>query len=303
MRITNHRVIEQVVNTIQNRYERLAAVQQQLSTGRRVEKPSDDPGAVSEIMALDSQIRRGKQWMRNLDNGIASMQFTENSLDQVQELLVRVRASGIEGANDTMNSDDRRAIAEEIDQQLRELSLIANRRHGNRYVFGGCELNRTPYNVVENEDGWVTEIVNEFNQPANAVEQIIGENTRMEISLPGDDVFDLGEGESMFGILIDLREALTNDDADAVGDVLPRIDVALEQISSLTASIGSRIGTAQTISEQLTELEDQYTERVSILVDADIVATITHLREEESAYEMALSTAAKVIQPSLVYFL
>ena len=303
MRITNHRVIEQVVNNIQNRYERLAAVQQQLSTGRRVEKPSDDPGAVSEIMALDSQIRRGKQWMRNLDNGIASMQFTENSLNQVQELLVRVRASGIEGANDTVNSDDRRAIAEEIDQQLRELSLIANRRHGNRYVFGGCELNRTPYNVVENEDGWVTEIVNEFNQPANAVEQIIGENTRMEISLPGDDVFDLGEGESMFGILIDLREALTNDDADAVGDVLPRIDVALEQISSLTASIGSRIGTAQTISEQLTELEDQYTERVSILADADIVATITHLREEESAYEMALSTAAKVIQPSLVYFL
>lgn len=302
MRITNHRIVEQVTQNTQRRLSELVKVQEQMSSGVRVSKSSDDPGATGEILELNSLIRKSNQWQRNIDGGISSLQATESSLDAVHEMLVDIRSTCVQASNEGLSSDDRQAIAMEIDQKLRELVSIANGRFGNRYIFGASELNTPPYSTVEDEDGMVAAVVSGFESPQNPVEYIIGERDRLQVSVGGSEVFDLGDGETIYGIMIDLRDALMDDDVEGVSNTLPRIDDALDCVSSLTTAVGTRVGSAQSLLDQLKDMQTEYDNRRSDLQDVDIVEASTRYNEEKTAYELALKTAADVIQLSLVNF-
>ncbi len=303
MRITNHRIIEQVTYNTQKRLEELVKVQDQMSSGVRVSKSSDDPGASGEILELNSLIRKSNQWQRNIEGGLSSLQSTENSLNSIHEMLIDIRATCVQGSNEGLSTDDRRALAQQLEQKLREMISVANGRFGNRYIFSASELNTPPYSMVENEDGMIEAVISGFESPQNPVEYIIGEGARLEVSVGGSEVFDLGGDETIFGIIIDLRDALLNDDLEGVSDFLPHLDDALECVSSLNAAVGTRVGSAQSLLDHLKDMEIEYDNRRSDLQDVDIVDASVKYNEEKTAYELALKTAADVIQLSLVNFI
>ncbi len=302
MRVTHHGLVERVIAGIQNRAEQIGQAQQRVMTGLKVEKASDDPAVAGQILALHGSISRSEQYTRNIKNGLGSLRMTEDALSRIGDILVRVRADAVEGSNQALSSQGRRALAEELDQKLRELLAVANQRYGNRYLFGGSETRQAPYQSAEGEDGWLSEITPTSEEPSTQIELIFGEGERVEVSIGSSDVFDLSEGENLFSILFDLRQALDDDDPEGVGGVLQRLDEAIDRINATTAMVGARINRAETLLERLANLGQSYTEQVSDLADVDIVEAVTRLNEEKVSYELALRTGAKVIQPSLVNF-
>jgi len=302
LRVTHHGLVERVIAGIQNRAEQIGQAQQRMMTGLKVEKPSDDPAVAEQILALQCRISRSEQYIRNIKNGLGSLRMTDDALSRINDILVRVRADAVEGSNQALSSQGRRALAEELDQKLRELLTIANQRYGNRYLFGGSETRQAPYQSAEGEDGWLSEITPRSGEPTTQLELIFDQGERVKVSLGGANIFNLGDGEDVFSILFDMRQALADDDPEGVGGVLQRLDEAIDRINTTNAMVGARINRAETLLERLTKLGHSLTGQVSDLADVDIVEAVTHLNEEKVSYELALRTGAKVIQPSLVNF-
>jgi len=302
MRVTHHGLVERVINNTENRIELIAKSQEQVSTGLRVLRPSDDPAVAGEIMKLRSLINRQDQYRQNIRSGLANLNMTENALEQLRDLVIRTRALALKGANATLKPEDRQAIADYVDQNLRELLTIANRKSGGRYLFGGTETRYSPFHGVENTEGKLEDIIPRSLESQNPIELLYGEGERAEISISALDTFDLGDGDTIFRILTDLRQALNEDDTLLTGDVLPRLDEALDQLNALSALVGARINSSNMLLDQIDQQEITLTGRISDLGDVDIIKAMVRLNEEMVSYELGLRMSAKVIQPSLVNF-
>lgn len=303
MRVTQHGMIQDVMNNLNRRVTSVYDVQKQMSTGIQVTRPSDDPTGASEILGLKNTMSRQKQYERNTNNALGFLNMTESTLNGIQDLLIATRADLVQGANGTLNEQNRQGLAEQMDQSIRQLVQFSNQRYHNRFLFGGGLGNQAPYEVVEGEGDWVSEVATSFSDPLKPMEQIIDENRRMDVTVVGEDFTELGDGENLFSLLFEMRHALANDDPETLAGGLDRIDVAIDQISSLTSLVGIRTQTLYTKQDEYGSKEIILTERLSALQDVDMVEAITRFQEETNAYEVALKTAGSVIQPSLVNFI
>lgn len=282
---------------------RLAESQTQVTTGRRVNSPSDDPAAGGEIIRLMTRLSRLEQYQRNVKSGLSQLSMTETTLEQVRELAIRIKSLAVQGANDATTAQGRRAIAEQIDQELRQLVSLANTRYGGRCLFGGSEIRQAPYEAVEGGEGWLEAVNPTSPNRQSSFELIFDEGERVKVTLTADDVFTLDENDSLFGLLFNLRQALTDNNGQAVGDLLPRLDEALEKLNGASALVGARINSAQNKMDLFDRNEITLTDRLSDIGDVDLADAMTRLNENMVAYELALRASANVIQMSLVNFI
>lgn len=302
MRVTHHGLVEQVIANVENRIERIARSQEQVATGRRINRPSDDPAAAGELLKLESRYMRLDQFSRNIKNGLSHLKMTETGLGRIKDIIIRARSLAVKGANGALDKLDRQAIAGQIDQILQELLSTANQKFGNRYLFGGTETRNPPYQAVENSDERLHSIIPNFYEPLTVIELLADEGERMKISFTASDVFDLGDGETLFTILFELRQALEDSDPAMVGIALPKLDDALEKINSVSAMLGARVNSIDAMLGRLIDQKINLNDRINDLGAIDIIEAITRLIENQVSYEMALRMSAKVIQPSLVNF-
>ncbi len=303
MRITQHGMMREVVANINKRLDAVRTVQSQMTTGLRVAKPSDDPSGAVQILELQGTLNRDDQYNRNIDNALGFLNMTESVLGDIQDLLISLRADVVQGANGSLNENNQQALSIEMDQGLRQLLQYVNQRYHNRSLFGGGLGSQTPYQGVEGEDGWLAEVNSTFHQPLKPMQQAVDEGRRMEVTLAGDDLLDLGEGDSIFQLMFDMRQALKDNDIETLTQGLDRFDNAIDRISSLTSLVGIRTQTLMTLQENYNDKQTLDKERKSQLQDVDLVEAVTRFQEESNAYELALRTAASVIQPSLANFL
>lgn len=148
MRATLKIASNNALNNILDNYSRVLKVQNQMATGRRVTRPADDPLSANAGMRLDSVISRITQYNRNLGVGTSFLSLSDNALGGVNELLTNARTLTIASASETTTNDMRRTNAVAMNNLLQELVTIANRNEGSRYLFGGTETQRPPYEIV-----------------------------------------------------------------------------------------------------------------------------------------------------------
>jgi flagellar hook-associated protein 3 FlgL len=300
MRVTNSG--QRAIATIQSHLEAMAKTQEQVSSGLRVSKPSDAPLAAAQLLNLNSGISRSNQYQRNIESGMTALRSTDDALGRIQELLTKARSLAVQGGNESLSSEDRVALANEVDEALRELLTIANEKSGNRYLFGGSETRSAPYLPVEDDSGRLVDVAVKFDQPPQSVQIASGDGEVIEITLSATDTFDLSGGDSVFKTLLDLRNALDNDSAEGASAAIPRFDAALDQLGGLASLVGSRVQAAQNQLTKLVSQKVEMTTRVSDLGDTDLVEAMTRLQQEQTAYQISLQTIASVMQSKLADF-
>jgi len=291
------------VNQTQDRYERLAVLERQMTSGLLLEKPSDDPQRASEIIAAQNRLNRSRQYLKNSQALAQELMAVETAVGQVSDLVARVRSAALQGANGTLSAADREALAREVDGELDELLRIANQRYGSSYLFGGSSIDAVPFQTTRDDKGNIIAVTLPDAEVAAPLKRLVEEDQTLENSLSPSELFDLGDGDDVFRVIIELRNALRAGDGEALNRTLDRLQGAVDLASSATTLIGSHLQTAQSTVERLQASNLQDENRLSRLADADAIDTITRYNQEQAAYEMALKTAARVIQPTLLDFL
>ncbi|MBD3393024.1 MAG: flagellar hook-associated protein 3 [Chitinivibrionales bacterium] len=145
MRITFKTLNRHAQNVIHDRYANLAKLQEQLATGRRLLRPSDDPVDVSNDLKLRAKVSALAQYKRNIEDGTGWMAVTDTAMVSMNELMQRLRELAIQAASDSQTITERRYIAKEVEQLTRQMISLTNTNYKGDYVFAGTQTKITPY--------------------------------------------------------------------------------------------------------------------------------------------------------------
>jgi flagellar hook-associated protein 3 FlgL len=151
MRITFNTVNRHMQYVIGNRYEDLAKIQEQLATGKRLLRPSDDPVDVANDLKLRSKMSQLNQFKRNIEDGLGYMGVTDTAMYSMNELMQRMRELAIQGASDTQSDKERLYLAQEVEQLLRQMVGLTNSEYKGDYIFGGTHTKITPFPIEKSE--------------------------------------------------------------------------------------------------------------------------------------------------------
>jgi flagellin-like hook-associated protein FlgL len=171
------------LTSMQNRMSSLLRVQQQLSTGRRILAPSDDPVAAARALEVTQSIAANKAQAETRDNVKSAVGVADAQLQSATDLLTRVRELTVQAGDAALSTQDRRSIALELRQRFDELIAIANAKDGlGNSLFGGFQVGNKPF-AGSVEDG-----VRYLGDDGLRALQVSG-SRQMGISLSGNDIF------------------------------------------------------------------------------------------------------------------
>jgi flagellar hook-associated protein 3 FlgL len=146
MRIADKMTFDQVNRAITKNRSEISNLQNQAATQKRVTKPSDDPIAAARVLGERVDLRGNEQYVKNLNYAKGFLDFSEQSLSDLGDILVRAKELAISQASDaSANPQTRRGVAEEIKQLRNHAIELGNRKLGERYIFGGYNTTQAPF--------------------------------------------------------------------------------------------------------------------------------------------------------------
>ncbi|GAA3448067.1 flagellar hook-associated protein FlgL [Planomonospora venezuelensis] len=291
MRVTERSISTRVLNNLQGNISRLDDIQNRLSGGKQLSRPSDSPAGTTSALSLRSEIRTQEQYTRNTEDGLGWLGTIDTALTSASSQVNRARELALRGAS-TGSTDEaaRRALATEIRNIRDSLIGVANTTYLGRPVFAGSASGTEAYAADGTYKGQGGEVL-----------RTIGDNTKIAVNSDGEQVFGSGNTQ-LFKVLTDIADHLENDPSALSGD-LARLDTSISRMRNEVADVGARYNRVtemrETADSRILSLKTQ----LSDIEDIDLPQTITELTLQQTAYQAALAATAKVVQPSLVDFL
>lgn len=210
MRITQKHLFRQQAESLTSAYGRLFEVQAQLSTGRRLLKPSDDPAAIRPALDVRAGRRRLEQVRKNADLATNEIGTAEGILRNATDIVTRAREIAVAGASGTLNQGDRDAMAIEVDGLLKQLLSLANSRGLSGHLFAGGLTGSVPFEEVMTADG--PTVVYRGDDSTSSVE--LGDSLEVELNVPGSRVFGVAtRGTTQYGNVTGAAAGRGNDSA------------------------------------------------------------------------------------------
>jgi flagellar hook-associated protein 3 FlgL len=294
-RITNSMMTTRVLSDLQSVQGKLSKSLQQLSSGKQIGVPSDDPYGTTKSMLFRSELSENKQYQRNVAEGTDWQNTTDTALSDISKFTLRARDLLIQGATDTVSPEGRGAIATEIDQLIDSIKTSANTQYAGRYVFGGSQTLTAPY-----QQG----AVDTYAGDTATLKREIGRGVSVDVNIPGSTA--VGDGST--GLIAALRKISTDlrtpgSTAQLQTTDLQALDSAHDALTNVQAIVGARTNRLEAAQDRLSQLEATTTKLLSESEDADMAQTITDYSNQQAVYQAALKAGASIIQPSLLDFL
>ena len=289
MRITNSVLVNNLRNNLSRNIRTMEKIQTQLITGRRINKPSEDPTGLVESLRLSTRLRENSMFQQNVEDAKSWLTTTDEALGSLTTALQRVYELTVEGANGTFDTEEREAICAEVKEIINEIGVIANTTHGDRFVFGGTNTTQKPYD----EGTW--------QHNTKTIYYEIGVGVEIPINLTAQEVFvDSGVFTSLQNIVTQLENNDTQSlSADAIGPIQDSID----QVLACRSKVGASVNRLEMTKARLEEQEINFSNLQAEVDGADPAWVIMQLKEQENVYRASLAVGARVIMPTLVDFL
>src|ERR1700759_3435521 len=144
-RITSSMTTRSVLADLNRVAAQQDATRRQLSSGKAINKPSDDPYGAARAMSLRTDLSAVKQHQRNVNEAQSWMSVTSTTLSSITDLAQHARELLVQGSTDTLDQSGRNAIADQIDQIIAGMKQEANTTYDGRYVLGGAKTNTPPF--------------------------------------------------------------------------------------------------------------------------------------------------------------
>ncbi|MCX7923035.1 MAG: flagellar hook-associated protein FlgL [Clostridia bacterium] len=303
MRITNNMLVNNMMNSIGKNLTRMEKYENQLSSGKKIQVPSDDPVVAARSLKLRTDVAEIEQYKRNIKDAQSWLDITETTIGQVGEILQRARDLAVQAANGVFTSEETQKIREEVKQLKAQVTHISNTTYAGRYIFSGYKTNQK----IMDENG--SFIINVNNSEKIKFEIGVGDD--IDVNVPGGDLFNSGAnavaGPAPVGGLIDgfnrFINALTTADNAGTNEAIANIDKGIDNVLRIQADVGARQNRLELTANRMESDTLNFTKLMSDNEDVDMAETIMNLKNEENVYRASLAGGARIIQPTLVDFL
>lgn len=294
MRVTGMMQNLQLLKNLRNINTSLTTGQQQLATGQKISKPSDDPIGVGYQMRYDTDLARSEEFLLNAQTGTEILKTMDSLFQQASDVLKRARTLTLQAINGTYDSQQRQTISAEIKQLKEQMVMIGNSTYNGRYLFNGQKTDQAPYTVA-GAAGESTDPGLFYLNVSPAV--------KVPVSITGEVVFGAANTDNVFKVLDDLANALDTNNVTGITAALDKIDDSADRLSISWAEVGARMNRFALMEERILDDQVSLKEQRANVADVDVAAAITELKSKETVLQAALSTGARIMQTSLVDFL
>lgn len=290
-RVTNSMTSRSVLSDIESVYAQLTATQNELSSGKQLTKPSDNPYGASRALTDRADIAANKQYQSNASEMGAWLSTSDTALSSVNDALGRVRDLVLQGANGTLSQTELDSISTELGQLADSIKSDANTQYAGSYVFSGSQTGTPPFAVGA---------VDTYNGDSSAISRQLGQGVTMQVNVTGDIVIT--------PILAAIRQAQADlAPAGTPGNLgtvdLNAIDAAQSNLAEQQAVVGARANRVDLATSRLQQLEQAQTQQLSNVEDADVAKAMIDFSQQSAVYQAALRAGASLIQPTLMDYL
>ena len=302
MRVTNSIITRNSQSRLQANLQGLDRIREDISSGIRLRKMSDDPTSGGELVRISSSMRALSQFKRNVDSGIARATAEESVLDQLTNALTRGIELGIAQASATANPQSRLIVKAEVDQLINFSANLGNTRIGDEYLFGGNRAGEAPFATPAPVTGSFSRLTLAGNpvNPSGNISLEIGDNTFVTPTHNGTQVFI---DTDALDALRALSTALGNNDPTAIQAAADRITTANSNVQSLIGTQGARINELDTASVSHNLMELNLKAFRSDLRDTEIDKAMVELVGRQTLYQAAMSATSRILGLSLANYL
>ena len=162
MRVTQSMLSGNLLRNLSNSYSKLDKLQEQINTGKKVTRPSDDPVVAMKGIGYRTDLNNVEQYSRNIGEAYNWLDTTDDTFDKIGSTLQRANELMVQATSDTTTPEDRKKINSELKQLREHVQSLANTKIGERYIFSGTKTTTAPY---QDGVGYDTNVVdNAFNK-------------------------------------------------------------------------------------------------------------------------------------------
>lgn len=307
MRISSSYAFETSMANLQRRQSQLSEAQEQLTSGKRVRKPSDDPAAAAAAERALAAEARATAHLRALNESRNAMQLTESALGDAGDMMQRARELMVSAGNGSFGDNERRSIAETLRGIRDDMLAVANRGDGaGRYLFGGQGSDVPP---LRDAPGGVV-----FDGAAGQLNAAAGEVTPLAVDgaavfLRAPDPNNPGGTVSVFDAMdTAIAELMTpgrasTDVAATVSTAIASLGAVQGNLSAWRARAGEALNRADGIESRLSQSQIDAQRDRSAAEDLDMVGAISDFQSKQTGYDAALKTYSLVQRMSLFDYL
>ncbi|MGI6711728.1 MAG: flagellar hook-associated protein FlgL [Bacillota bacterium] len=294
MRVTEERRMANWLREAEFAARRLERAEMAVASGKSLLELSDNPIDVGKVIMLKEQINREEQFISSINESIAWLKTSENTLATVSDVLMKAQEMAYIGANDTITDDMRRSLAEQIDPLVDYVLDLANSKHAGQYLFGGEKTDIQPFKKNNSGTGV------EYQGGTDFIFRQVQQGGKISISNSGQKVFlDSGVFDSLFS----LKEGLQSGDRELVANSIQGLGDAFKNIATQRALVGSNINRMENAKEHHDLQKYYFQTTIGEIEEKSLIETITLLKNEELAYQATLAVGARIGQISLLNYL
>lgn len=320
MRVTNKMLSNSFLTDMRTNLQNMQTIQQQMTSGKEIRKPSDDPARVARAMQLHTDINANKQYKNNIQDTINWLDTTDTALGQAGETMQKIRQLLISAGNAAYGSSERKSIKDEINQRIDQFAQILNTNFDGSYIFGGSRGTTKPVATDKVGENMVLKYNDAAGPTANLEINKINKKLYVEISQGVTMDYNVTAGD-----VIQFRtENATDDKADSIielfqnivnhldnpsdtqkltkGD-LDDISDAINNILKVRAEVGAKQNRMDSAKEKNEDETFNLTSILSRTEGIDITEKTMQYATLQTVYMASLQTSARVLQPSLLDFL
>jgi flagellar hook-associated protein 3 FlgL len=300
MRVTQSMLTNNSMRNLSSSYGRMGQLQDQLATGKKITKPSDDPVVAMKGMFYRSNLTSIEQYKRNLSELYLWMDNSEAGINQANQGLQRVRELTLQGMNGTLSEEDKKAVAVEIEQIKMDLVGVAETKVAGRYIFHGTDVGNSPIKNGKPSDGSAPQVADNLTSATIGTYNVeVSQGVSLKANVNPGNVFS----QKLFDTVHNIQKALESGDTSSLDTELGNLDDVMETLSAERSELGARYNRLEMIDDRLGQQEVVANRILSDNEDADIERVITDLKTQESVHRAALGVGARIIQPTLMDFL
>jgi flagellar hook-associated protein 3 FlgL len=292
-RITAMTMARNVLADLNAANARLGKAQEQLSSGKLLNRPSDDPSAVARAIKLRTDIEATQQYQQNASEAVGWTDVTDSALASISDALLRTRELTAQGANGAAGPESHQAISEELAGLIDTVKTAGNASYGGRYVFSGTATNVRPY---------ATGGPDVYAGNDERVSREIGPGVALPVNISGREAI----GDDTGGLLRTMRTILTaaqGGDVATLSAQLDQLDVRLDELNAVRAKIGAVANRVEVAGSRLAEYEGTALQLLNDTESIDLAKTMIEYSVHQSAYQAGLKAGANIVQASLLDFL
>jgi flagellar hook-associated protein 3 FlgL len=301
-RITNQMTSQMTLAGIESALDRVDTTQQELSSGKSINQPSDNPSGTALALQLNTDLSNLTGYSNNVTDGTGWATAQSSALTDVTNSVQRIRELTLEAANGSQTTADMQASAQEVNQLIDQIKQDANTQYNGQYVFSGSATSTAPYQSGSTDT---------YGGNTGQVTRTIGPNTSLTVNSNLSGV--LGNGQTVSGqpagdglllnTLRNIADDMQSGNSSGLNADLSSLDTNLNSLNGLSANVGAVQDRLTMASSRIQTLQTSDTQVLSNTQDADMATTEINFSTEQAALQAALQAGANIVQQSLMNFL